>query len=60
MRALLWERTVAGLNVSVDNTRRVQKMKGFKELVYDVLLVDLLEDARADHSMQVSLHKVKH
>lgn len=39
----------------MNELRSVQEKEGLEQLVRDVLLVDLLQNPRADHSVQVRL-----
>lgn len=49
------EEEVRRLDIPVDELGRVHVIERLEELVDDVLLVDLLEDARADDGVQVRL-----
>jgi len=53
------EQQVGGLDVAVEQAGGVHEEEGAQELVDDVLLVDLLEDVRPDHGVQVRLHKLE-
>ena len=48
------DQQVAGLDVAVQKFRRVQVLERFDKLVYDVLLVDVLQDVCSNHRMQIS------
>jgi hypothetical protein len=47
---------VAGFEISVDHVARVNVLDSFEELVHDVLLMDVLQDALFDDVVQVGLH----
>lgn len=53
--AIAVQQQVGWLHVAVDQVRSVHIVQGLQQLVYDILLMDLLQDASADNGMQVSL-----
>lgn len=57
--ALSIEQQVTGLQVAVEKIRRVHVLEALKYLIDDVLLVDILQNVGADHSMQVRVHEVE-
>lgn len=48
------------LYIPVQELSRMHVFKRLEQLVHDILLVDLLQNIRADHCMQVCLHVLKH
>ena len=44
----------------MDHIARVEELRGFEQLIHDVLLVDPLQDvAFLDHMVEVGLHEFK-
>ena len=58
--AVAREQKVAGLQVPVQELRRVQELEGLEKLVHDVALVDVQKDVRPYRGVQVRLHVLEH
>lgn len=58
--ALAVEQQVAWLQVTMEKVGGVHELQALEHLIDDVLLVDVFEDVRADHSMQICIHEIEH
>eukprot|EP00906_Rhabdomonas_costata_P020252 RCo029434 len=58
--ALAVQQHVAGLEIAVQQLRAVEVLHGLQQLVDQELLVDVLQDVRPDHRVQIRLHVLKH
>ena len=54
------EEQVAGFQVAVEQVAGVHVLETLKHLVDYVLLVDILENVRPNHRVQIRVHEVKH